>query len=204
MRLITCVGSKSSGKTCLLNILQEKAPDGKAFSFEEQDEVFSIRQEFNHKPQKLPMQANGDTNINSRRKSSSFEYFKKSNKIVPKIVDSCNNSEVDKVENDSYIPTIIDSPDSKPCDYSELLGKTAPTIGVNHFEFIVDDLTLQVAGKYWKRKGSEKNKIYSSIACCSSNLNGKRQDGIELRELGGEIGKFLRRIRKFSLIRKYY
>ena len=195
MRLITCVGSKSSGKTCLLNILQEKAPDGKAFSLEEQDEIFSIRQEFNHKPQRLPIQANGDTNINSKRKSFSFDYFKTSNKIVPKSVDSCKNDVEDKAENNSFIPTIIDSPDSTECDYSELLGKTAPTIGVNHFEFIVDDLTLQVAGKYWKRKGGEKNKIYSSIACCSSNVNGKRLDGIELRELGGEIGKFLCRIR---------
>ena len=73
-------------------------------------------------------------------------------------------------------------------NYSELLGKTAPTVGVNHFEFIVDDLTLQVAGKYWKRKESRTNKLCPSVKCCSAHVNDKI-DVIELRELGGEIGK---------------
>ena len=77
--------------------------------------------------------------------------------------------------------------DIRPNSYSTLLGKTAPTIGVNHFEFIVDDLTLQVAGKYWHRK--KKCDICSNLKCRSSNVNRDRVDAIELRELGGQIGE---------------
>ena len=193
MRLVTCVGSKSSGKTCLLNILQENASDGKAFTIQEQDKIFSIWQEFNLKPKNFPTQVNGDKNNASKRKSFSLEHLRISNKVGTKSPVSFKKEEIDlKQKSYNNINTLdgTDLGNSKQCDYSELLGKTAPTIGVNHFEFIVDDLTLQVAGKYWKRKEREKNKIYRSIGCFTSDVNGDRIDGIELRELGGEIGKF--------------
>ena len=52
MRLVTCIGSISSGKTCLLNILQEQAIDGKCYSTEEQEKIAAIQEEFNYKPNK--------------------------------------------------------------------------------------------------------------------------------------------------------
>ena len=192
MRLVTCVGSKSSGKTCLLNILQEQVHDGKAFSIQEQDSVFSLWQEFDHKPNGISTKINDEKSINSKRKNFSFELLKASNKVVPKKSDIILDSDrvSPQIDSSNITSLGVHNPiNSKAYDYSELLGKTAPTIGVNHFEFIVDDLTLQVAGKYWKRKESEKKKSYTFIECCTSKVDSDRIDAIELKELGGEIGK---------------
>ena len=194
MRLVTCVGSKSSGKTCLLNILQEQVHDGKAFSIQEQDSVFSLWQEFDHKPNGISTKINDEKSINSKRKKFSFELLKASNKVVPEKSDIILDSDrVSTQNNSSNITSLgVHNPiNSKVYNCSELLGKTAPTIGVNHFEFIVDDLTLQVAGKYWKHKECEKQKSHTVLQpyFCTSKVDSDRIDGIELRELGGEIGK---------------
>ena len=191
MRLVTCVGSKFSGKTCLLNILQEQAHDGRCFSIQDQNEIFSVWEEFNHKPNKSYIQPNHEKDGDSKRKPFSLATIKNSNKITPSKSNSleniklhCKNNASSIISNSGLNPPV----NTKTYQYSELLGKTAPTIGVDHFEFNVDDLTLQVAGKYRKRKESEKKKLCTSVGCCSAYVNDK-SDVIELRELGGEIGK---------------
>ena len=194
MRVVTCIGSTCSGKTCLLNILQGPANDGKCFSIEEQDRIKVIQEEFNHKP------ADNTTVINTDAVVSNDEFggrnrLKYSNKIVPttngvlKKLDlktQCLNGKFAVSENKNIFERNIE-----PNYYSSLLGKTAPTAGVNHFEFIVSDLTLQVAGKYRQRQRKEHNNICSNIGCRCTKVNNERFDVIELRELGGEIGKFL-------------
>ena len=190
MRLVTCVGSKSSGKTCLLNILQQQAHDGKYFSIPEQNEIFSVWEEFNHKPKKPYTQLIDEKAGNSERNTFSLENLMNSNKITPLNSNSLENIKLHRKNKTFNISDSGLKPQVKTrtYNYSELLGKTAPTVGVNHFEFIVDDLTLQVAGKYWKRKESRTNKLCPSVKCCSAHVNDKI-DVIELRELGGEIGK---------------
>jgi hypothetical protein len=190
MRLVTCIGSVSSGKTCLLNILQEQANDGKCFSIEKQNEVLALQQEFNHKPAKeIPTQKK-EYSKNSKNKKHTFERLTCSNKVAPT---NNLNSTTCLESGEPNVPLAVEikeevKSDVRPISYSTLLGKTAPTIGVNHFEFIVDDLTLQVAGVYWQRKKKDHG-ICSNLKCRSTNVNCDRIDAIELRELGGQIGE---------------
>jgi len=191
MRLVTCIGSVSSGKTCLLNILQEQANDGKCFSIEKQTEILALQQEFTHNPaKKIPTQ-NNEHLKNSKNKKGTFERLTCSNKVAP--TSNLENTTCTENGEQNLVPLAaeIKEPvisDIRPIFISTLLGKTAPTIGVNHFEFLVDDLTLQVAGKYWQRKKKD-NVICSNLKCRSTNVNRDRIDAIELRELGGEIGE---------------
>ena len=191
MRLVTCIGSISSGKTCLLNILQEQAKDGKCFSIEAQNEFRALQEEFNHKPMKeIATQTNVHSNIPEKTKSK-IERFKVSNKVAPNNDQALTSS----LKTNKRIVTLSSdikqppAPDTSPILDSSLIGKTAPTVGVNHFEFIVDDLTLQVAGEYWQRKKKHGNGLCSNIKCRSTSANCDRIDAIELRELGGQIGE---------------
>ena len=80
MRLVTCIGSISSGKTCLLNILQENASDGKCMSIKEQDEIFSFQKELNCKPkQESVLQTSEEGSNKSKNKIDKLGR----NKIVP-------------------------------------------------------------------------------------------------------------------------
>ena len=67
-------------------------------------------------------------------------------------------------------------------------------MGVNHFEFIVDDLTLQVAGEYWNRKKNKTSFFCPKINCQSPELNSDKSGVIELKELGGQIGEYYKSI----------
>ena len=191
MRLVTCIGSVSSGKTCLLNILQEQANDGKCFSIEKQTEILALQQEFNYNPAKEIPSQNKELLNHSKNKKHTFERLTCSNKVAP--TNNLNNTTCTDNGEQNPIPLAAETKepvisDIRPIFNSTLLGKTAPTIGVNHFEFVVDDLTLQVAGKYWERK-KKGNAICSNFKCRSTNVNHDRIDAIELRELGGQIGE---------------
>ena len=193
MRLVTCIGSISSGKTCLLNILQEQAIDGKCYSTEEQEKIAAIQEEFNYKPNK-EISNQKDCIPKNFKNNRKRERNIISNKVAPIINE--NSKQIGASTDNKHslnIPKVkvLDKVKTTPINISNLLGKTAPTIGVNHFEFIVDDLTLQVAGKYWIRKKENSNNICQNISCKSTEVNSERIDAIELRELGGEIGKYL-------------
>ena len=181
MRLVTCIGSISSGKTCLLNILQENAGDGKCMSIKEQDEIFSFQNELNCKPkQESVLQTKSEEPSNKSK--NKIEKLGR-NKIVP------ISEEV--IDNGTAKNNLINSSETTiEKKYSDLLGKTTPTVGVNHFEFTVDDLTLQVAGEYWNRKKNKNSFFCPKINCQSPELNGDITGVIELKELGGQIGEY--------------
>lgn len=179
MRLVTCIGSISSGKTCLLNILQENAGDGKCMSIKEQDKIFFFQKELNCKPkQECVLQTKSEEPSNkSKNKIDKLGR----NKIVPISEEVIDNGTAKNIQINSSEATTIEK------KYSDLLGKTTPTVGVNHFEFTVDDLTLQVAGEYWNRKKKKKSFFCPKINCQSPELNGAITGVIELKELGGQI-----------------
>ena len=182
MRLVTCIGSISSGKTCLLNILQENAGDGKCMSIKEQDEIFSFQKELNCKPkQESVLQTKSEERSNKSK--NKIEKLGR-NKIVPISEEVIDNGTAKNIPINSSEATTIEK------KYSDLLGKTTPTVGVNHFEFTVDDLTLQVAGEYWNRKKHKNSFFCPKINCQSPELNGAITGVIELKELGGQIGEY--------------
>ena len=182
MRLVTCIGSISSGKTCLLNILQENAGDGKCMSIKEQDEIFSFQKELNCKPkQESVLQTKSEERSNKSK--NKIEKLGR-NKIVPISEEVIDNGTAKNIPINSSEATTIEK------KYSDLLGKTTPTVGVNHFEFTVDDLTLQVAGEYWNRKKNQNSFFCPKINCHSPELNGSITGVIELKELGGQIGEY--------------
>ena len=204
MRVVTVVGSISSGKTCLLNILQEKAKDGRCFSIKEQQQISIIQEEFEYNAfasnYKTVAELNRATTVlvkeehlGTQEKESKQRVararIKFSNKVAPENKEIPNN--IDDIDKDSKVvvertDALLDSKSST--SLSNLLGKTPSTIGVNHFEFVVDDLTLQVAGEYWRRKGKKNCNLCRSVGCDSTNVHNERFDAIELRELGGQIG----------------
>jgi len=193
MRLVTCIGSISSGKTCLLNILQQQASDGKCFSIEDLEKIAAIQEQFNYKPNKeVVIQSKDGLLTKSKYKNHKRERLKVNNKVAPTTNENLKQvgTSTDKDKN-QFVQTQdveeFEKVETKPIYYSNLIGKTAPTIGVNHFQFTVDDLTLQVAGEYWKRKKNKSNNICKKFSCSSSAVNSDRIDAIELRELGGEI-----------------
>ena len=204
MRVVTVVGSISSGKTCLLNILQEKAKDGRVFSIKEQQEISIIQEEFEYNAfvsnYKTAAKLNRATTVlvkeehlgtqkKENKKRVARARLKFSNKVVPENIDTSNN--IEDINKDSKVGVertgaLLDS--KRSSSLSNLLGKTPSTIGVNHFEFVVDDLTLQVAGEYWRRKGKKNCNLCPSGGCDSTNVHNEQFDTIELRELGGQIG----------------
>lgn len=179
MRLVTCIGSISSGKTCLLNILQQNASDGKCMSIKEQDEIFSYQTELNCKPKQESVLQIKSEEPSNKSKNKIDKLGR--NKIVPISEGVIDNGTVKTILINASEPTKIEK------RYSDLLGKTTPTVGVNHFEFTVDDLTLQVAGEYWNRKKNKNSFFCPKINCQSPELNSDKAGVIQLKELGGQI-----------------
>lgn len=179
MRLVTCIGSISSGKTCLLNILQQNASDGKCMSIKEQDEIFSYQKELNCKPKQESVLQIKSEEPSNKSKNKIDKLGR--NKIVPISEGVIDNGTVKTILINASEPTKIEK------RYSDLLGKTTPTVGVNHFEFTVDDLTLQVAGEYWNRKKNKNSFFCPKINCQSPEQNSDKAGVIELKELGGQI-----------------
>ena len=186
MRLVTCIGSISSGKTCLLNILQQNTSDGKCMSIKEQDEIFSYQKELNCTPKQESVLQIKSEEPSNKSKNKIDKLGR--NKIVPISEGVIDNGTVKTILINASEPTKIEK------RYSDLLGKTTPTVGVNHFEFTVDDLTLQVAGEYWNRKKNKNSFFCPKINCQSPELNSDKAGVIELKELGGQIGEYYKSI----------
>ena len=218
MRVVTCVGSISSGKTTLLNILQANLHDGKCFSVSEQKKIAQISEEFDpkyeSKPENVVAEKAVSTSSGVTKQRNKLIKRHNRNKVIPgdeKVAATPNKSQ------QSSKPNVISKKWSESSEikgseekceidkthveqksilrYSDLLGKTAPTVGVNHFEFLVDDLTLQVAGEYKLRRKRNKTVASSNFwhnvgCCCATRVLNSRGDVVELRELGGQIGRY--------------